>query len=369
MLFEIMIGGAGRIFDFGGVTLRMIFFVGAIFLMSYLFISGNRINKSTLIYVLVFLWLLIFSAVNGFLHQANFELILENFLMNSFFIIFPFFEIMIKDKDDVNVVMKLYKISAIILATFYFTILIIIYFELIEFNVLYDFLLNPEFGFRSETAFFYKGFLFMCCGLFFLNSDSNFSNRISQFFVFFAIVATFVRGFLLSIFSSYLVYVLFFKNFIYTLTFTFILILLLPFAFSYYLNVLGDRSDSDNIRTIQINEVKDRVDLFSFFCGKGFGSGVPIRENHFEINYLEIFYKQGLLGLAFWFTIFLDVFFKFKKAYSLGLVSQALPFFLAVVFLYIQSASNPFLSNSMGISIIFVSLISINVLIKEVELS
>jgi hypothetical protein len=107
------------------------------------------------------------------------------------------------------------------------------------------------------------------------------------------------------------------------------------------------------------------VTPISVVIGHGFGEGVPIRDNHFEINYLEIFHKQGFIGLVFWFSLMFYIGWLYLNCKRLGYEKKARPFFLAALFVYIQSATNPYLTNSIGLNMIMISIVSLNIYINN----
>jgi O-antigen ligase len=97
----------------------------------------------------------------------------------------------------------------------------------------------------------------------------------------------------------------------------------------------------------------------------GHGLGAPIgARNRIELTYLEIFYKQGLLGLALWV---------FLLAYSFVLYLRVpsetrqfgLAFLLSTFFVAVATASNTFMTGSIGMAVIFVAVASLLALSRE----
>ncbi len=103
----------------------------------------------------------------------------------------------------------------------------------------------------------------------------------------------------------------------------------------------------------------------SIVIGHGFGEGVEIRNNHLEINYLEIFHKQGVPGVIFWLFILFYIGLLYLNCKRLSYEKEARPFLLAALFVYIQSATNPFLTNSIGLNMIMISIVSLNVYLNN----
>lgn len=130
------------------------------------------------------------------------------------------------------------------------------------------------------------------------------------------------------------------------------------------LETLGDKSDSDIVRYTQINQVTSAINPVSFLIGHGFGIGVPIREVHMELSFLEIFHKQGLLGLCFWFGIFIHIFIMYFNIKDKKYKEIALPFLLSVVFVILQSTTNPYMNNPIGLTMILITIVVFSKLLE-----
>ncbi len=366
-LLEVCIGGSGGLIHAGGLTLRKVNFIIALLISGYCFWQKKTISKTVAYITAAFLALLAIATVNGIMHYGNNATVYENLLMQSFFLLLPFYSLFINTQKDVNKVSKIFKASSVILAVLYLALLALIFLKIISFNTVYDILTqSPEFMGRGEVGFWYKGFIYMCVGLFFFRNEEN---KLVKYFclllLLVAIVLTFVRGFLFSLILAAFIFNLFFKNFWKSLVF-----ILIGIGGAFLVTQLNstaklNRKESDRIRVLQLQQVEQRVDPVIFFIGAGFGEGVPIRDNHMEINYLEIFYKQGVIGLLFWGGIFVYLSLLYINAKKAGYEKEARPFLLASIFVYCQSASNPFLTNSIGINVILVSIICLRVLKDE----
>jgi hypothetical protein len=128
--------------------------------------------------------------------------------------------------------------------------------------------------------------------------------------------------------------------------------------------LLGDRAHSDDARWRQIRQVLREVSFTSLFFGHGFGQGTALRPVHMEISYLEIFHKQGLLGLAFWFHLFYVIYRKFGESKKDGLSTA---FYYSVVFIFIQSATNQYFNNPIGLGMVSLSLVCLDRLASDVN--
>jgi hypothetical protein len=123
-----------------------------------------------------------------------------------------------------------------------------------------------------------------------------------------------------------------------------------------------NRQSSVLDRIVQIGEVVEAVTPRSFFIGHGFGNGVPSRPVHMEISYLEIFHKQGMLGLSVWALLFASLWRRFYRQVGRNLRTvdykeESFAFFIAAVFMIAISLTNPFINSPMGLGMLGVALV------------
>ena len=117
------------------------------------------------------------------------------------------------------------------------------------------------------------------------------------------------------------------------------------------------RESGDQLRVLTIEQVVDRITPFSFLFGHGFGNGVPIREVHMEMSYLEIFHKQGIIGLSFWTYLLYSICRYYKQV--VGKYRRiAGAFFISASLIYVQSLFNPYLNNPIGMSTVLLAYFS-----------
>ena len=121
--------------------------------------------------------------------------------------------------------------------------------------------------------------------------------------------------------------------------------------------ILGDKSDSDSVRYTQMDQVISSVNPISLIIGHGFGVGVPIRKIHMELSFLEIFHKQGIIGLIFWFGLFIHIFIMYINIKIKKYKDIALPFLLSVIFVLLQSTTNPYMNNPIGLTMILITIV------------
>jgi hypothetical protein len=174
------------------------------------------------------------------------------------------------------------------------------------------------------------------------------------------------RGFILCVFVVTYLFLLLESSLLKRICF-----LILPFIFFGYLIFFTDvislvlRPDSDAARFIQFKEVVDMINLNSIFIGHGYGIGTYSRPNNFEITYLEIFHKQGIIGLTFWMFI---LFYISKKFWYLkDKIPISKPIYAGVLVIYVQTLTNPYLINSMGIGYLALAFVSLNSMSRLVK--
>jgi len=372
-LLELFLGGAGRLTTFGALTLRMYLFIIGMVLLVFLLFKGAKITRMTTVVTLTFTCLFMIAIERGLFNSGDYSYLFADVKMLLFFFILPLFDVAITHYSDVDKIIKLLKIAAFILAVFYFIFLIILHFEIYSFTTIWLALSKPEyhkeFGFRGEVAMVYKGFIYLCVGFFFFFFEKrSLKSILLATFVFAAVILTLSRAFILLIFLltiTYILYKVVFSRKNKTLNITVISLIIIggSLVVPRAIEMLGDKSESDVIRVLQVTQVVDMVNPISFLIGHGFGVGTEIRPGHMEIMYLEIFHKQGLLGIAFWLALLIYIIIKYYNYYRYckekGLEDKlnAKAFLYGTIFIYAQSLFNPFLTNSMGLTFLFITLI------------
>jgi hypothetical protein len=357
--YELVIGGGGRFLEIGSVTFRMIFFLIAILISFSIYVYRNRIKKDIVILIVSFSVLLLFSSAVGFANNAPIDLLLEDVKPLSFFYMILFFSLVINNLEDVKLVCKIIKHGAVFLSIAYIIVIVMLFYGYIDFGTFYDKQSAiGEIMFRGDSLFFYKGFLYLCIGFFFFLLSNAKYKSFFLILIFASIALTLTRGFI--IFTALIsCYYVFFINKGKTLKWIwgFGLFVLTFVGGALFVDSVGDRSDSDAVRYVQIDQVYDAIDPISIFIGHGFGIGVYDRPIHMENSFLEIFHKQGLLGIFFWMVLFGYTFLLYFKIKDIDYKKTALPFLLSIVFIFIQSLTNPFVNNPIGLSMLLITIV------------
>jgi hypothetical protein len=384
VLIELAIGGGGRFTSIGDLSLRVVLFLLSMILVV---INFNLLSKKYLSLSFLFLGLLIFGAFLGVTNNAKPEYIYEDIKILSYFPMILFFCLSIDSVEKINNVVKIIKISSIFLSVAYLCVYFSLESGIINAKTFYESTFDSnELVFRSEHAFLYKGFLFSLNGFFFLIFDGK--KKSNQDYIYeiflagvivYSVFMTNTRGLLVSLLlSAFLIYL--FHSIVNKKTskvvlYGFILTTLAVFLSEYIATIFFSFSDvrgsnqeeGDLLRLLSIEQVVNKITPMSLLIGHGLGVGIESRPIHMEISYLEIFHKQGILGLSFYVLLLSKIFKNYfniiKDRHQNDIVKmQSLSFTSAAIFIYFQSATNPLIITPMGISMILISIVATDIL-------
>lgn len=376
---ELIAGGGGHLIDLGTVSIRMVLFAAAMVVTVVYFLYGRRIPKDYMILTLGLPVILGVGAVIGYMNGSTLGNILEDIKPQLYILLLPFLAFSITNTAVVTKLGNIFRTCALAMAILYIILLILINTGVIPFLDFWNVATSTEeFFFRGEIAFFYKGFIYLCVGLIFLIEGR--AKKWQVAIVLLAIVLTVTRGFWVALLLTYGSYRLAFAERNVRQIAIGALLVTSSILIAVYGNtlissvsktidqtrassirgdakpyLLGDRTHSDNERTRQLKQVAERVTPVSAIVGHGLGQGVPIRPVHMEISYLEIFHKQGIVGLTCWLLIFLT---GVRRGIAVRHNRASIPFLISFVFVFVLSMFNQFVNNPIGLFIIMVSIVS-----------
>lgn len=354
LILELFLCGSGQVIKLGPLTLRMLNFALAIILALFIAITHPIPKKNNLCLILYALYLMMWGGISIIFNDYKF--VFEDIKPLSYFFIFLFFYYMIIENSTIFMVVKILKFSTLFLSIIYLIYIILIKSELIDFSVVYLLLSDTtDIIFRgTDGELFYKGFIFLPIGfLFFWDEKKYFVSAI----ILTAIYFTQTRGFyVITILGVFLHFCLTHKMKLSNMFALFILLALTYWSISYFeLFEMGEKRDEgDVLRILTIEQVFDDITPFSFIWGHGFGKGVPIRQVHMEMSYLEIFHKQGIIGLIALIYLFLKIYI-FWNNIAPSKKRIATLFFIGTCMIYCQSFFNPYINNPMGIGFILLT--------------
>lgn len=371
LLLELFLLGSGQFLSFNGLSLRMFFYSIAISTSIVLLLYSVKFPKKVFWFFLIFISMLSSSSLIGIINGANGNSILENIKPLLFaFIIVPF-SLFITKIERIFLLIKLIKFSGLFMGISFILLLILLLLGYINIRAMYIILSSDANDFMMNYGeiiprIFYKGFLYLNIAFIFYVYSNDKYKVLILILLFISILLTFTRGYLLALILAFIfISIIEFKqkkSFYILLTILIGIAILLPF----YVNIIGERDSSDSMRILQIKEVFDSITISSFFIGHGYGIGVPTRPNGMEITFLEIFHKQGILGLFLWIGFFFYMIFNYLNIRNLAYKKMFKPFLVSTFFVYFQSLTNPYLTNPIGMSMVLLTF-SILIFIMHLE--
>ena len=359
MLFELFLMGSGEDLPLaGGLTLRWLNFFIGVGASLYMFVRSDDFPKSILAFILVYTAQLLIGWMLAFIFDSEMAYLMVDFKPLIYFYIVLFFYYMMTSELMIKRV-----VDILLLCVKIMTVLYLIYMTLTD--ILGLFSMTGEnyhsvddsgsFMFRGVgSSLFYKGFVYLPIGAlgFFWRKQ-----YVWMALSILAIYFTYTRGlYVLLAFGLLAFYLKTHEVNIFKIVGLMLVILLLYEVaevfeiFQFDDTYMENREESDSVRLITIDQVFDRITWWSILIGHGFGQGVPERAAHMEISYLDIFHHQGLFGLSFWVALFIAIL-KYGNSVAGKYKEEAAFFMTAAMMIFLQSCFNPYINNSIGMSI------------------
>lgn len=367
VLLELFLMGSGRLLQLNGITFRMFLFSVCMFMsVLYLLTTDRKISVFSVFLLFLFFLILFLATFIASLNGFDRDLILEDIKPLSYFLMLIYFEMVINTEQKIEFIALLIKSSSLILSIVYIVTMYLLYTGQLNFYYFYRVMEeHSDFVFRENAGFFYKGFLYLCIGWFFFLRRKSLCSFISLILIGIAILLTMTKGFIFGLILVILIALSLKSRKFLLLVFTIISLVLVPRITGIYNEVLGDKSESDNVRMVVLNQVIEDVNVKSLLIGHGLGYGVRERPVHMEVSLLEIFHKQGLIGVAFWILILFQIIYFYRRSRFTNKQEIAFPFLLSSLFIYLESLTNPFMNNPIGMSFLLISLVALKHLSKD----
>jgi hypothetical protein len=362
LLLEILLGGNGYLTEILGVRFRVILSGVCLTWVASRMLSSHSAIVSHQIFGLFFLFLgtTIFGLMIGLINGNSQQAIAAELKPLSYFPLLLFFAFAIRTKEDINQVIRLIVICGVLQATLFLGIMLAAHLGIIRYSAIYMVLReSDEFIFRHNPeeeffiGFLYKGAFHLPIATLFLLLDPIWKNRWLAVIVLAAILLTETRGLMAALFISLFVGVILLPKKKWIAVFSTAVGLIVIILLLTDLSASLQRQVSDDIRLGDINTIRSELDPAMILFGRGLGAPIGDRER-IEMNYLEIFFKQGVIGLLLWVIVFLVNFSAFMRIKG-PMRQRALVFHLSVIFVYVATATNTFLTGSIGMSIVLIS--------------
>jgi hypothetical protein len=370
IVFEASLLGSGRLLTLGPLTVKMLLYLVSLCYVASRMISGDRFHASTLIILLAFATIGIAQTVLGLVLRNDADVMLQDLRWLAYFPALLFFDRTIRSLRTLESISRIIRIAAVVMCIGFALLLFLVMTGRVSLSTLFelslkaygdevgDFMLGGGGG--SSPRVFYKGFLYVGIGAFFWIVRPGWRAKVVAILLLCVLAATGTRGFTLAAIGCLILLAISVdRNKVRALVVAGLLLVATVSLATVYVSFFRnsqDTSDSDETRLITAREVQERTTPASVLFGHGLGSGVPMRPVHMEMTYMEIFYKQGLLGLAVWGGTFAFIVRRYLSLKNSRFEVLATPYFISVVFVGIQSVANAFINNPIGLSMVFVSL-------------
>lgn len=368
IVLEVSLGGGGRLLDTGPVSPRMVLFGLGLAYTAAALLYREKIPREFVLMTVLFVALSSVSALIPVLQNQPVIAVLRDFKPLAYFLLLPFLAITICNVGDVVLVGRLLKFSALILAALYLGVMA--YWKLGGLSAVQMYAwLNPahstdaEFLFRGDSTFFFKALLYVGVGVCFFVVEKPRNWRGAVLVLLFAVAVTMTRGMWLAVFMVLAAWGFFSAaNRLKGTLFGVVLLLVGVMGVALINEILPSVVQSNAIRVNDISALLGttwpwRAVLF----GRGFGADVLGRQA-IEITYVNVLFKQGMLGLLFWVLPAAYLTWQMHFIRDAGLRSLVMPYFMAAVLVYVVSLTNPFLTNPIGMAIVMIAMVVVRVI-------
>ena len=370
-VFELFVGGGGRWIAAGPVTLRMVLFVACL-IVGWVAALVPRRNFGglplaigfALAYLLIHLPALIDGAVRG----TDISIMFTELQQSLYWLAAPFFACTLASTKYIQRTASLVQLSGVFMATVFIAIVVALAKGYLNFTTFYLIVHeNGEVVSRGGGLMVYKGDLYLGICLVFLVAIRGKYWLPAAMLVSVALVLTLTRGFILST-SAAILMLLAVQRRKAALLVGLVLVAAAVGMVWYYFPSLVEgltsaRSISNQQRLDDMDFIMNHVSLKTVLLGEGFGSLIDGRIQ-IENTFLWVVWKLGVVGLAFWLAplvLCVVYFLGGKKSHENPL---ACAFLFGTVLIYIQTLSNPYLNNPIGLSFVIVSVFALRTLCK-----
>ena len=368
-VLELFLGGGGRLTEIGPATLRMVLFAVCIFAGILVFSLRRRADGQLLAGGLVLMYFLVHlpGLVVGALHGAQPSDMLSELQQSLYFLAAPFFALVLQSRSMVERTANLVALAGVILAASYVLVLAGLAMGTLDFEATYIAMnATGEFFFRGESFFFYKGFLYLGLATIFLLAIRGSHWLPLLLLVVSALVMTLTRGFALSTSIAVLLMLAAQGRWRWVGAAS-IAVAVATFLVWVYLPSLdeafdGQRDISNSQRYEDLTYIFDNTSVWTILFGEGFGSLINERLN-IENTFLWVFWKLGFAGVVFWcipLAICVYYYVRIPKRHQDFQLASA--FFFGTVLIYVQTLTNPYLNNPIGLSFVLLAIFSIRTL-------
>jgi hypothetical protein len=369
-LLELFIGGGGRLLEVGPITVRMILFAACLCASVLIAVFRPRRDDGLVLalalvtaYLAVHLTAFWIGAVRG--NDLTFAR--TEMQQSLYWLAAPFLALALRSRRMVLRASVLVRVAGVVLAVGYIAFVTALAAGAIDYQTLYVFLTqSDEFMFRTESYFFYKGFLYLSIGTIFFLALRGWNSAMWLLLLTLALAMTLTRGLVLSTgFAALLLLVV--QRRWKPLSIAIVAAASVGFFVWGYLpsqqeTLDASRDESNSQRVEDFKFIVENLRIRALFLGEGLGALINGRVN-IENTFLWAFWRLGFVGLVFWLTPLVICTSYFLRIPRLAAdFPLACAFFFSTVVVYVQTMSNPYLNNPIGLSFVIVAVFSLRTL-------
>jgi hypothetical protein len=420
IVVEAILGGAGRLFVFKGLSLRMILYIIAVLFLFLTVVRERRLkafyfdNKNIFVFlVMIFLMILALSGINGyFLHNNSLGEVIGDITGYVSFVLLFIYNFTIRDREDIKRIVNVVVVTIVLQAAIIIVIHYFIGFKFIDvesFNKTLQYLHIGAFTNLPAGAvrIFFKSSIYLQIGFTLLaymySSDEYKSSRkyiaISLVLVTYAAFLTYTRAFWLGAAVSFIFLIITGSvkktgKIIAVSVAGFLIMTSISYVVYGDLRTIGSAigrfgylpqfsakvTSQPGKKETSMEKIEDisanyRSEL-KHYMGEnikrspvlGSGLGVIIKEiqtaSRSEYMYLDILMEMGAVGLLMYLSIFAAVFIRWFKLRSESLDMNSKrrldAMISALVGIMTTTALNPFLNNPIGITYLVILIAALN---------
>lgn len=371
LLIEASIGGGGRIFALGPITLRMFFFGAGLAAWLAISMIRRRLDGQGLAFLIVIFFFI--SLVPGIIvdvgNRAPAGAIISGILPLFFWVTAPFFAAALKDRAVVQKSAQVIIFGGFAVACITLAVMAGLFTGIIPFMIFYSLVADSgEFFFRNNYSFFYKGHFYVAIALIFTVVLKPRHWLMISVALGLTIFLSLTRSF---IFATPIAIIL---ALVATRQAGLVVILMLisvAVAGIYSPDIVellfGDteRNISISVRSEDLDAFRNNFDASMLLFGDG-ASALLNNRSDIENSYLWAIWRFGTIGILFLVYPLIISFYYYKKIDTAGEYFRlASAFFYGMVMLYIVTSINPFINNSIGTIYALVAVFSLRQLSRQ----
>lgn len=355
VLGEGVLGGGGRTFSVGPVSLRMLLFAASVLASFIVALTSTRqrdgLGTAALLVFAFFASLLpglLIDAANG-TTISTIALELQPLL---FWLMAPFFAMAIQDVRTAEKAANIILYGGLLVALVTSALMLGLYVGAVNFGRIYLWAdVTDELFFRSRTNFFYKGHFFVGTALVFCIVLTPRWWKTMAVVLGLSLILSLTRGLYLAVVIAIAMSFLSARRSFAVIVTIVIATTMVILYEQVLINLIFDPSRliSSQARSQDVAYFLATFDYKTLIFGDGVGPLLNGRRN-IENSFIWAIWRFGILGLLFSLTpLFLATRYFLKIPYGSDNHRLASAFFFGMVMLYVVTAFNPFVNNSIGL--------------------